>query len=351
MKYPPPLRGQKLLPPIGTPTTPTTPPVATPLAIGDNAFISGTSSCANVRPTPGGDPPLGCIADASVVTITAGPTDSGGNTWWKATTTVGEGWIAAQFLKKPTPPAPQLPVNPANRVWIPQVFQMPNFTIERIAAAFNPANFLACSEETQSTGFSGCPTMDYPTSIPEFGVVPHADSTPPVDLALAYKYLRDPSLSVVGPSSFELTFSGTTSTAGAVTVKNTGTWIAPFRVRTSASWIQVRRAGTSRLMDGGVAIGSDTDVVTQKTPRLAQKGWDSRLEIVALPGQMAAGKNTGTVIIEPLLGSGVPYEITITATRPAGSGGGAGPTPTPTPVVDRYPHKAILPGLKSEGSY
>jgi hypothetical protein len=187
--------------------------------------------------------------------------------------------------------------------------------------------------------------MDYPTTIPGVKAA-SADSTPPVNPALAVRFLGDPKTSIIGPRAFTLAVSdaGTTGT-GTVTVKNTGTWIAPFRVRTSASWIVVRHPGAAagRVVDGGVAIGAETEVVTQRAnqaqgkPRLAQKGYDSVLEITVDPAFLALGKSTGTVYIEPLLGSGPAVAITVTVNNTSTKGGSGGPP--------ARPFKAFLPGL------
>jgi len=182
--------------------------------------------------------------------------------------------------------------------------------------------------------------MDFPTTIPELGVEPHYDSTPPVNPALAGAFLGNPQLQVVGDRTVNITASATTATSSPVTVRNTGTWIAPFRVRTSAAWLIVRHPNdpVGRVVDGGVAIGSETDVVVQRTPRVVTRGRDSELQISVDPTYLPEGQISGTVIIEPLLGGGGITTITVQVTR-SGTGGGA-----PGPGF-----RSVLPGITFEG--
>ena len=87
------------------------------------------------------------------------------------------------------PPYPSSPANTSQRMWQAQTFNMPNFAIPAIAAAFAPSVFTACDEQ----GFAGgCPLMDYPTTIPALQIVTHQDSTPPIDPTLAYAILGNP---------------------------------------------------------------------------------------------------------------------------------------------------------------
>jgi hypothetical protein len=215
------------------------------------------------------------------------------------------------------------PIKNEKQMWAPQYFFMPDFTIPEVGAAFTAERFTACEDK----GFSGgCPNMDFPTTIAAHGLAPHPDLTPPGNPALASKFLGDPRLAYTGPASMVLTaYQDGTASSGALTVRNIGTWIAPFRVRVSAPWIVVRHPGEApgRTIDGGVAIGRETDVVTQgKTPtkpRLAQKGYDSQLVITLNPDAMPPGVQQGSVMIEPLLGSGGVFQVTITATKGASS--------------------------------
>jgi hypothetical protein len=183
--------------------------------------------------------------------------------------------------------------------------------------------------------------MDFPTTIPELGLATHRDSTPKPPASLAATYLGAPQLQVLGERNVTLQVSGTTSTAATLTVRNVGTGIGPFRVRTSASWLIVRHASDpeGRVVDGGVAIGSDLEVVTSTKPRVAQSGADSVLEIRVKPGLLPAGATTGTVLIEPLMGQLQPVTITVTVQR---SGSASGP---PAPTFKRF-----VPNITSEGA-
>lgn len=339
MRFPPVSPGKSLQPPLGT----TPPPTGPKFAVGDVGVVFGTGNCLNVRSMPSAEgAKIGCLNDGTPVTILGGPTAGSGITWWNVHTPLGDGWSADQFLKNPNTPEPTMVVNPEGRIWLPQVFTMPNLSNPLVAKALDPLNFLSCSDAPEVTG---CSAMDFPTVIPGVKAA-SVDSTPPIAAALAAKFLGDPTTSVIGPESFTLAVSdsGTTG-AGTVTVKNTGTWIAPFRVRTSDSWIVVRHPGAGHAVDGGVAIGAETEVVTQKAnaaqgkPRLAQKGYDSVLEITVDPTFLAKGKSTGTVYIDPLLGSGPPVAITVTVNNTSTGTGGLPPPPRN--------FKAYVPGLAS----
>lgn len=218
------------------------------------------------------------------------------------------------------------PKKDKQRMWPAQEFFMPDFSRKEVAAAFDPQRFLDCQE----AGFSGgCPLMDFPTSWPDDPATKdvneerkvHKDVTPAADPAQVSKFIGDPKFNYTGATEMSLTaFRDGTATEGIVIVRNVGTWIAPFRIRTSAPWIVVRHPGdaTTRTLDGGVAIGKETQVVTQSAtttrPRIAQPGYDSRLSITLDPSRMPAGSIEGKVWIEPLLGSGGPFEIKILAT-------------------------------------
>jgi hypothetical protein len=123
-------------------------------------------------------------------------------------------------------------------------------------------------------------------------------------------------------------------------MKNVGSGIAPFRIRTSADWIVVRHPGDPavRTLDGGVAIGSETDVVTQAPsatlPRVAQKGYQSVLLITLNSALMPPGTSVGKVWIEPLLGGGSAYVVTVTGTK----------------GTVTYSYKAVVPGVSGDGS-
>jgi hypothetical protein len=319
---------------------------------GDQAVVAGTGDCLVVHTAPGRNTPRvvpdpgGCIPDGSPVTILEGPQATtgpvaGSYTWWKVQTSIGPGWVAEDFLTKlGTQPAP-LPVDPANRLWPPQVFSMPNLAIEAVASAFKTQNYMACADS--DTPLTACAAMDFPTTIPgaKPPVTPHTDTTPPVDPAQAAAFIRDPQIQYSGPAS--VSFDGVTGASAAssqIVVRNVGSGIAPFRIRTSADWIVVRHPGDPavRTLDGGVAIGSETDVVTQApsatVPRLAQKGYQSVLLVTLNSALMPPGTSVGKVWIEPLLGGGSVYVLTVTGTK--------GTVP--------YPFKAVVPGVSGDGS-
>ena len=311
--------------------------------VGDKVVVLGTGDCLTVRTAPGTSSPRiapepgGCVPDGTLVTITGGPQVSGAYTWWKGSTPIGEGWMAQDFLaKEDTPPV----VDPANRMWPPQVFNMPNLALEAVANAFKPAAFTAC-EDADFGG--GCPAMDFPTTIASASppVTAHADTTAAVDPGLAGLFIGDPRVEYAGPNSASLQLSASGVTSVQVTVKNVGRGIAPFRIRSSAAWIVVRHPGDppQRTLDGGVAIGSDMDVVTAAPPsspvRVAQKGYTSVLTVTIDPAAMPPGISTGKLYIEPLLGGGSVFEMTITGTN-------KGTAP--------LPHKAVAPGLSGDGA-
>jgi hypothetical protein len=326
-----------------------TPPSQPPPTPGGPKFTAGESvlikvdTCANLRPTAGkAGNPKGCLTNGMPVTVLGGPTAAEDLTWWNVRSALyGDGWVAEDFLarKGATPQGP--------RMWMPQEFSMPAFTAPQVAAAFNPGNFLACQE----AGFSGgCPGMDYPTTIPDLGVATHNDATPPASTALAASFLGSPSFTYSGPTAANLVAnSDGTITSASVTVKNAGSGIGPFRIRTSAPWLVVRHPGDSatRTLDGGVAIGKETEVVLQKPSpgqvRVTQKGYDSALIITLATAGMAPGKQQGKVWIEPLFGGGGTFEIAVTATNNAPPG----PAPTPTPVPSTG-GRAIVPQISAD---
>lgn len=343
MRFPPKLRTASTAQLVADTTGPRFSP-------GDVAVVVG-GGCTNLRSNPivAPDNIRACLASGTRVTITGASQAGSGYLWWPVhTATNGDGWMADQFLA-PAPPPGSTPtptpsptptpvtgppsgtppvVDPTGRMWLPQVFNMPDFSKPEVAAAFAPANFSACEND----GFSGgCPLMDFPTSFPQASppVPVHHDTTPPTDPSWLGKLLGDPRIQFTGPTAASLIANGDGSaTSVTVTVKNGGTWIAPFRVRTSDNWIAVRHPSDppARTLDGGVAIGKETDVVLQPatttSPRVAQKGYDSVLMITLDPALLPPGISTGTVWIEPLLGSGSPFKVTVTATNLSDSAGG-----------------------------
>ena len=184
--------------------------------------------------------------------------------------------------------------------------------------------------------------MDFPTKLDLEGrqIRPSADTTPPVNPALAAQYLGDPRFRYSGPTFMALTaFEDGTATKGTVTVTNEGTFVGPFRIRTSAPWIVVRHPGqVGRNLDGSVAVGFETQVVTQAgspgpppRPRLFRQGYESVLEVTLDTATMPAGVSTGKVWLEPLLGGGGVFEIEVVAANGAAS----------------YPNKRVLPQIAS----
>jgi hypothetical protein len=224
--------------------------------------------------------------------------------------------------------------------WPAQDVSMPNFRDSKVAAAFAPEHFSTC----QAAGFSGgCPAMDFPTATQ--GGTTHTDATPPVDVVWRARLLGSPALSVSGPdtATMSVTADGVSSQV-LISVANRGTWIAPFRIRTSDPWLVVRHGNDvqRRNLDGGVAIGTDTDVVTQqKAPgppakeRVAQKGYVSQLVVLVDADLAPSGRSTGTVWIEPLSGDGAAYRLSVTVDYT----GGGGP---------RRPYRLVAPVVSSE---
>jgi hypothetical protein len=210
------------------------------------------------------------------------------------------------------------PSKNGEKLWPPVTFDMPHFELEPVASAFAPQNFLDCEEG----GFGGgCPAMDFATTFSDPPIVTHVDPTAPV-AAQAADFLGEPRLLLTGPASAVLSTIGDGATGITVTVENTGSWIAPFRIRTSAPWLAVRHPGdpATRSLDGGVAIGHETEVVLSAASpgpppreRKAQAGYTSVLWVTLDPAQLGSGFSEGTVWIEPLYGAGDALEIEVTA--------------------------------------
>ena len=71
-----------------------------PLAVGDDVVVAVDSECLQVRDQPGlAAVPIDCLDDGTPVTISAGPTDRDGLTWWRME---GLGWVAGNWLRFPT---------------------------------------------------------------------------------------------------------------------------------------------------------------------------------------------------------------------------------------------------------
>ena len=338
LRYPPVPPGTSYPPPLGG--GPATAPTA--ISVGDTVVVVGTGTCLNIRPQPAGEPPITCVPDGTQATIAGGPATAAGLEWWQVTVDGVTGWAAADFLVKPTAPVPDAPVNPVGRMWAPQVFAMPVMSAPAVAAAFALDAFEACQEGGAS---DACAGMDYPTTIPELGVTTHQDSGMSGLPGNQWALIGDPQMQVLGSRTVNLSVTGSSATASTVTVRNTGTMVAPFRVRTSAAWLIVRHPGDppGRVVDGGVAVGPDVEVVIQKSPRTVQQGKDSVLEITVDPTYMPDEPFSGTVIIDALLGSGDPVTITVSGTRTGAGAGGGGQGQAPQ-------FRSILPNLTSDGS-
>lgn len=359
--YPERVYGCMRYPPLTGPAPTPTPPAPTPTAtaspgagtfkVGDTVVVTGTGDCLVLHSAPGVastriNATPDCAPDGTSFPIIGGPqtvtTDS--HTWWQVQSAGGPAWVAGDFLAAAGTAPPVLPPVTGPRLWQPVVFAMPNLTDPSVAAAFQPANFQACQDNQNFAG--GCPAMDFPTSFPNYTppVSPNPDPTPAVNPGLLAGFLGNPILQVTGPATLTLAPNADGSRqSGTVTVHNAGTFIAPFRIRTSAAWLTVRHPNdpAARSMVGGVAIGGETEVVTQSgnssgRQRIAQAGYDSVLMITVDPSIMPAGTSTGTVVIEPLLGSGSPFTVTVTASAPA-----AGATAAPT-------FYRFIPGLASD---
>ena len=70
-----------------------------PLAVGANVVVTIDSECLQVRDQPGlAAVPVGCLDNGTEVTISAGPAERDGLTWWRLD---GQGWSAGQWLRYP----------------------------------------------------------------------------------------------------------------------------------------------------------------------------------------------------------------------------------------------------------
>jgi len=210
------------------------------------------------------------------------------------------------------------PKRNGERMYPATIFAMPNFKDPAVANAFRPEAFQSCAPDF--TG--GCPAMDYPTPVKSSDPTPPASASP--------SFLADPRFSYSGPTQLGITVSGDGSaSSGTVVVSNTGTYIAPFRIRTSQPWLIVQHPGESgRRLQGSVAVGNNVSVVTSSSGG-RQWGYDSTLVITVDPAALPSSYNEGTVWLEPLLGSGPVFQVSVTAVR-----GGS-----------RLPIRAVVPGV------
>ncbi len=214
------------------------------------------------------------------------------------------------------------PVRGGVRMWQPIAFNMPAFEHPAVASAFEEENYLDCAVVLLCNG------MDFPTTLPDLGPTPHSDPAPPLDApsALLSDLLGAPVLSVVAPESVTLTSrTDGTSDTFEILVRNTGTRVAPFRVRTNVPWLRVRTAsdvavGSTRTLEAGVAVGSDVEVVIV-TGVSTQRGYDARLIVDLDRSKLPNGVSHGQVVVEPLFGGGAGMTISVSAVK-AGSASG-----------------------------
>jgi hypothetical protein len=251
--------------------------------------------------------------------------------------------------------------------WPAQVFHMPDLRRPQVAAAFDPENFVSSNIDAdkgcEDVGFrGGCPEMDYPTTLPEQVIKdpackddsdacptitlpelrPNRDTTPPIDPTLAAKFLGSPRLTYNGPSTVSITVEGD-QISGATTFSlgNAGTYLAPYRIRTSAPWILVHRPDQpGQRFHGGVTVGSETEVVLSSNPLRTQKGYNRSLVISVDLARLPSGESTGTLFIDPVMGPGGPFTVTVHALRSS-----APPGPGPTPPGRGLPYRALVPGV------
>ena len=66
---------------------------------GQTLMVKDTGDCLNVRTAAGtANDAIVCIKDGTTVTVTGGPTEEDGFTWWKVETELGEGWAVQDYL-------------------------------------------------------------------------------------------------------------------------------------------------------------------------------------------------------------------------------------------------------------
>ena len=70
-----------------------------PLAVGAVVVVTIDSECLQVRDQPGlAAVPINCLDNGTEVTISAGPAERDGLTWWRLD---GQGWSADEWLRYP----------------------------------------------------------------------------------------------------------------------------------------------------------------------------------------------------------------------------------------------------------
>jgi hypothetical protein len=240
----------------------------------------------------------------------------------------GEG-VDASGEATPTPDAAAAPAGdpwPARgrdgvaRLWPPVQVNMPDLSIPAVAVALSPQAFIECWDALWASG-RGCRVMHFATSFPDLGIEPNRDPTPAVDPTLRDRLVGRPNMLITGPSTVSIGLDEDGQPGSVeVQVQNVGTWIAPFRIRTSAPWIVVGREGNGRL-HGGVAIGAEATVwLCRPGPTawcredVTKRGHDTALIITLDVDELPAeGDVQGTVTIEPLLGEGAVKVIDVHA--------------------------------------
>ncbi len=217
----------------------------------------------------------------------------------------------------PTPhPWPERGADGVARLWPPVQVNMPDLTIPEVASALSPQVYIMCAA---AFWFDACQEMHFPTSFRDRGIAPHRDPTPPVDTSLLAALLGAPEARITGPDEVSIAIDedGTRGSVE-VLVQNIGTWIAPYRIQTSAPWILVERINRSGRLHGGVAVGAETTVVIC-TARFCGEDVTKRGHVVALritldPEELPEGEDVrGVVVIEPLFGEGKAKTVVVHA--------------------------------------
>jgi hypothetical protein len=318
--------------PVSSTPTPATAP-------GDATATPTTDPGATATPTENVPPPP---------YPTATPTELSTATATESALVVGASEHATQ---EPDPLAWQDPDEEGRvRMWPPVEFLMPDLNNLAVGNAFLPQTFLDCFFNDFS---DGCPAMDFPTTIDEIGVFPHTDPTPPLGEGVFAVLFGAPNLTYNGPLQLTIVVDDAGfATSSIVSVGNSGTWLAPFRIRTSAPWLLVRHPDDDpgRILNGSIAVGKELLVIVQPATDdlslVTTTGYDSVLEITVDPGNTPDGTLSQTVWIEPLFGGGDIIQIAVTIEH-GEVDPNATPTPVPTQAPNPLPFRAVLPGLSA----
>jgi hypothetical protein len=68
---------------------------------GVGSGAGGEAACLNIRTEPGTDQVIiDCLREGTELTISGGPEEAGGLTWWRVTLASGDGWAAEEYLQK-----------------------------------------------------------------------------------------------------------------------------------------------------------------------------------------------------------------------------------------------------------